>query len=57
MRAIFAGIAAATVYFAVIALFLAMAMPTRAQVEAYIEAANAPTMTSVAPAVAKPLAG
>ena len=57
MRAIFAGIAAATVYFAVIAHVLAMAMPTRAQVEAYIEAAYAPTMTSVAPAVAKPLAG
>lgn len=57
MRAIFAGIAAATAYFLVIAVFLAMAMPTRAQVEAYIEAAKAPTMTTEAPAVAKPLAG
>jgi hypothetical protein len=40
MRTIVTGIVAAAAYWIVIVTFLAMAMPTRAEVEAYIQAAQ-----------------
>lgn len=48
MRAIVAGILAASIYTLAIAALLSMAMPTRGQIEAYIEAAR-PVAVSVAP--------
>ncbi|HYO47912.1 MAG TPA: hypothetical protein VEY33_14635 [Gemmatimonadota bacterium] len=58
MRTIVSGIAAAAAYWIVIVTFLAMAMPTRAQVEAYIEAANSASVSEVSDrAIDQPLAG
>ena len=58
MRAIVSGIVAAAVYWIVIVTFLAMAMPSRAQVEAYIEAAaSAPVPAVSDSAIDPPLAG
>lgn len=55
MRAVFTGIIAAAAYWILIVTFLAMAMPTRSQVEAYIDAAHsAPAISAV---VAEPIAG
>jgi hypothetical protein len=51
MRTIVTGFLAATAYWIVIVAFLAVSMPTRAQVEAYIEAAMtaAPTQSTQPP--------
>ena len=55
MRAVVSGIVAAAAYWIVIVTFLAMAMPTRAEVEAYIEAAQASAVPDRA--IDQPLAG
>jgi hypothetical protein len=58
MRAIVSGIVAAAAYWIVIITFLTMAMPSRAQVEAYIEAAAAAPVPAVSDhAIDQPLAG
>ncbi len=55
MRTVVSGIVAAAAYWIVIVTFLAMAMPTRAQVEAYIEAAQVSAVSDRA--IDQPLAG
>jgi hypothetical protein len=58
MRAIVSGIIAAAAYLIVIGTFLAMAMPTQSQVEAYIEAAHSvPISAAPAQLIDEPLAG
>jgi hypothetical protein len=48
MRAIVAGILAASIYTLAIAILLSMAMPSRGQIEAYMDAAR-PVAVSMAP--------
>jgi hypothetical protein len=51
MRAILAGILVASLYTLAIGILLSMTMPTRAQIEAYIDDAR-PVAVSVAPVTA-----
>jgi hypothetical protein len=51
MRAILAGIIVASIYTLAIGILLSMTMPTRAQIEAYIDDAR-PVAVSVAPVAA-----
>ena len=49
MRAILAGIIVASVYTLAIGILLSMTMPTRGQIEAYIDEARPPVAASVTP--------
>lgn len=57
MRDTVSGFVAAAAYWLMIVTFLAMSMPTRAQVEAYIEAAQATQISAAPVQVDGPLAG